>query len=155
MFRSDSVASVHPGGETRKKHNEGREEERNHGRQDSPHSDGVIGVASASVPVDVILDDAEEHEVGGHYHERDDPGYGCHERGQQGAAETSAKREEESNKCEAARDGVEDHDAGEGFRRIYRCGFEGGVVDLRHDACGVISNHSGVAVVLIGPIFAI
>lgn len=103
---------------TCKQHHERTKEQANHSRKRSPHSDRVIGVTSTPILVNVILDDAKQRKITCHDHESDEP---CNSRdhgGEDGAAETSAEREEEGDECQAAGDGVEDHNAGQGFGGI-------------------------------------
>jgi len=65
--------------------------------------------------MNMALDKAKEDEIAGHYDHSD---YPCESRNrgrENGAAETGAECEEEREEREAAGDGVQDHDAREGF----------------------------------------
>lgn len=102
---------MHARREAGEEDDERREEQQNHRREDSPHANGVVGVRSAAVLVDFVLDDSERDEVARHGHDRDYECDGRHEGREQGTAGAGAEREEEGDECEAAGDGVEDHDA--------------------------------------------
>jgi len=149
-LRSTVVFSMHSLGQTSEQHNDGTEEQTDHSSQDCPHSDGVERMTSASILVDVVLDDAEECEVACHGDNGDEPCDGSDHGGEDGTADSSAECEEEGNECKTTSDGVKDHDSGQGFRGIDRGGVEGGLVDAFHDSGGVIANVLWVAVILIG-----
>ena len=108
-------------------------------------------MAAGPVTVDVVLDDAEEREIACHDDEGDEPRHSCDHGREQGAKDTGAKREEERDEGEAAGDGVENHDAGEGLGCVFGRGAEGRGVDLGHDVSRVVANDLGEAEILIGP----
>jgi len=56
-------------------------------------------MTSASILVDVVLDDTEESEVACHDDKGDEPGNGRDHSCEDGTAETSAECEEEGNEC--------------------------------------------------------
>jgi len=107
-------------------------------------------VASTSILVDVVLNDAEKCEVACHDHNGDEPGdgrdHGCHN----GTAEACAESKEEGDECEATCDGVEDHDSSQGLRGIGRGSVEVRVVDFGHDISRIVADMLASAVVLIG-----
>lgn len=149
---SGVILAMHSRREASEQNNESPEEEQDHSCQDRPHADWEVRMRSGSVAVDVILDDAEGDEIGGH----DDDGYnpwdGCDCCSEDGAAETRADGEEEGDECEAGGDGVEDHDSSEGFGGVDWGGGESCMVDPLHDDCGVVADDLGVAEILIGPV---
>jgi len=107
-------------------------------------------VTSASILVDVVLDDAEESEVACHNHNGDEPGNGRDHRSHDCTAEACAESKEEGDECEATCDGVEDHYSSQGLRGIGRGSVEVRVVDFGHDISRIVADMLASAVVLIG-----
>jgi len=96
---STVVFSMHSLGEASKQYHESAEEQTEHSSQSCPHSNGVECMTSASILVDVILNDAEERKVACHDDNGDEPGNGSDHCCEDGTAETSAECEEEGNEC--------------------------------------------------------
>ena len=147
-----AILSVHSRREASEQHDEGREEQDNHGRKNRPHAGTEHGVASASIAVDVALDDAEKNEIRYHDHEGNEPGHSSDHCCEDSAADSRAEREEERDECHAAGDRVEDHDTRECLRGIGSGCRESGLIDLAHDFRWVIANMLGVAEILIGSV---
>jgi hypothetical protein len=143
-----------PGGAAREEDDEEAEEQRDDGGEGGPHGDGVEGVAATVVLVDVVLDDAKQRKVRGHDHERDDERRRRDEGREQGAAEPRAEGEQEGDEREAARDRVQDHDAGQGLRGVSGRGVEAAPVDGAHDCRRIIADVRVRAVVLVRPVIA-
>ena len=109
-------------------------------------------MASRSVAIDVVLDNAKQDEVASHHDKRDNPRHGCYHGCHQCTEDTSSESEEECDECKTASDRVEDHDAGKSLRCIFGCGIEVGCFDLCHDCTRVIANDLWEAVILVGPV---
>jgi hypothetical protein len=69
-------------------HEEECQEESDGAGENGPDAGGEVGMAAASVLVDVVPDNDEEGKIAGHDNQRDDEGYGGNERCKEGAAES-------------------------------------------------------------------
>jgi len=139
-----------PRRETGEEDNECCEEKEDHCSQDRPHADGIIRMTSTAILVDMVLDDTEEHEIGDHNRECDDPGDRSDHRSKKSTADAGAESEEEGDECKTAGNWVEDHDAGEAFGGVSGGSVEVRVIDQGHDVGGVVADVFAGAVILIG-----
>lgn len=76
-------------------------------------------MTSTAILIDMVFDDSEQSEIGSHDDDGHDPGHHGDGGGEYGAAEAGTEGEEEGDEGEAAGDGVEDHDAREGFGGVF------------------------------------
>jgi len=139
-----------PRRETGEEDNECCEEKKDHGSQDRPHADGIIRMASTAILVDMILDDSEEHKIGNHDCECNDPGNGSDHGSEECTADAGAKSEEKGDKCKTAGNWVEDHDAGEAFGGVSGGSIEICVIDHIHYVGGVVADVFASAIILVG-----
>jgi hypothetical protein len=144
-----SALPVHASRAAGEEDEEERKEEADCSGQHGPHGGGEVGVAATSVAIDVVSNDYESGEVGGHDNQRDDKGHGGDEGGEEGATHPRTKRDEESEEGETGDNGVQDHDTSEHLRAVLGGSVEGRVVDLSHDCGRVIANVSWGAVVIV------
>lgn len=104
---------VQASGEAGEENNEGGKEQTDHCSKNGPHANRVMGLASATVLVDLVLDDAEEGEIDSHDDHGHNPGNRRDHGGQQSAKDTGAESEEEGDEGKTAGDWVENHHASE------------------------------------------
>jgi len=151
MFRSPHIIPMTPGRETREEHDESPEEEQDHSREEGPDRNRVSRHAAALIiaAIDVVLYDAEEHEVRRQHDDGEDPRQRGDEGGEERAADARAEREQEGDEGHAADDGVEDHDAREGLGGVFGRRAEGRLVGVGDDGGGVVADVARGAVVLI------
>jgi len=152
MLGGAHIIAMSPRGEAGEEHNEGREEEQDHGGELGPHGRAELGLAAAlvlAVVVDVVANGADPHEISRHDHDGEDPGESGDQGGEQRAADAGSECEEEGNECQAANDGVQDHDAGKRFGGILSGGGEVGRVNGVHDRGRVVADVLLGAVILI------
>ena len=95
-----------------KQHQNHSEKQRQHRSKYEPHRDVKLGVGAsgAAIVVDLVLDDAPHHKVHHHRNQCDQPGKEGQSGGDQGTNYVGAESSEEGDECEAAGDGVQDHD---------------------------------------------
>jgi len=150
MLNRSVRSLVVPRRETGEEDNERCNEKKDHRSQNCPHSDGVIRMTSTAILVNMILDDSEEHEIGNHDCESNDPGDSSDHGSEECTADASAKSEEEGDECKTAGNWVEDHDAGEAFGGVSGGSVEVCVIDHIHYVGGVVADVFAGAVILVG-----
>ncbi len=96
------------------------EKEADHGHEDEPDSSSPRGVLRVTkLAVNSVADNSPADKIGDGDDQRNYPGEQGGGRGGDGSDEAGADGEEECNPGEGCGDGVEDHDAGQGFGRVH------------------------------------
>jgi len=79
---------VHTSRAAGEQHKEECQEKSDGAGEDGPDAGGEVGMAAATVLVDVVPDNDEEGKIAGHDDQPDDEGYGSNEGCKEGAAES-------------------------------------------------------------------
>jgi hypothetical protein len=125
---------------------DGGDEGQNGGGQDAPGGGAVAGRdAVDAVPADPSADHAEEDKVADDGDGGEEEAQGGDAGGQQGDQDALAQGEQEGDEEEAAGDGVQDHDVGQGLGGALGGPGEPGALDVVHYDLGDVVADVGVA----------